>query len=178
MLKILFTSIFLSSVVFSHPHTFIEVYPTIKVKDEKISKIHFKWRLDEMTSTILIMEIDKNGDNIIDRDENHYAYKNYFTLLESFGLYTYIKIKDKLQPLPKATNFKATIEDYRICYSFDLEGNYNIKDLKIDFGDRDLFVAMVLKEEYLSVDGAKAKISEVEGDFYFLKRIELEKETK
>jgi ABC-type uncharacterized transport system substrate-binding protein len=176
MLKTFFISILFSTLLFSHPHTFIEVYPTIEVKDDKVHNLHFKWKLDDMSSSILVMEFDSNGDNEIDANENHYAYKNYFTLLESFGLFTEIKIKDRVQTLPKTTNFKTTIEDGRVCYSFDLKGSYNIKDLKIDFGDKDLFVAMIIKKEFLNIIGAKAKLSEVDLDFYFVHRLEFEKE--
>nr|WP_321266386.1 DUF1007 family protein [uncultured Sulfurimonas sp.] len=176
MFKIFSIFVLLSTLLFSHPHTFIEVYPSVEVKDEKISNLHFKWKLDDMTSSILVMEFDKNGDKEIDANENHYAYKNYFTLLESFGLYTEIKIKDKVQRLPKATNFKTSIEDGRVCYSFDLKGSYNIKDLRVEFGDKDLYVAMIIKKEFLKVKGAKAKISEVDYDFYYVHRLEFEKE--
>ena len=59
----------LTITLFAHPHTFIEVYPTLEVKDSKFEKIHFKWVLDEMSSTILIMELDANGNGRIDKKE-------------------------------------------------------------------------------------------------------------
>ena len=171
MFKIFFIPILLSSLLFSHPHTFIDVYPTVEVKNHKITTIHFKWILDEMTSSMLIMEFDQNGDLEIDRNENHYAYKNYFLLLENIDFYTEIRLNDKLQAFPKPINFKATIENNRVCYSFDIAGSYDIKDFKIDFGDPDFFVAMVLKKEFINAKGLIATISDVDNDFYFTYRI-------
>ncbi|MCK5111191.1 MAG: DUF1007 family protein [Arcobacteraceae bacterium] len=159
--------------VSAHPHTFIEVYPTIKVKNNTTVKINFKWKLDEMTSSMLIMEFDQNGDGKIDKKENKFIYTSYFISLKDYNFYTDIKIKDKTQFFPEPKNFKATIENNKICYSFDIEEKYNIKDTKFDFGDEEFFVAMILKKEFVKVTGADFKVSELDNDFYFGYRLEL-----
>ncbi len=160
-------------ILFAHPHTFIEIYPTIEVKNNQTTKIHFKWKLDEMTSSMLIMEFDQDGDGKLNKKENFFIYGNYFIALRDYNFYTDIKIKGKIQTFPKPKNFKATIENNKICYSFDIEENYNIKDLKFDFGDEDFFVAMMLKDKFVKVNGAKAKVSELDNDFYFGYRLEI-----
>ena len=66
--KIIMVSI-LNIYLLAHPHTFIEVYPTIKVKGNKITNFHLKWKMDEMTSSMLVMEFDQNGDGKIDKKE-------------------------------------------------------------------------------------------------------------
>lgn len=173
MIKTLFIILSLCSYIFGHPHTFIEIYPTIKVKDNKTTKIHFKWKMDDMTSSMLIMEFDKNGDGKIDKKENFFIYTNYFLTLKDYNFYTDIKIKDKIQTFPKPKNFKASIDKYIVSYSFDIEENYNIKDLKIDFGDEDFFIAPILKKKFTKITGAKPKITELDNDFYFGYRLEL-----
>ncbi|MBT3281261.1 MAG: DUF1007 family protein [Campylobacteraceae bacterium] len=159
--------------LFAHPHTFIEIYPTIEVKNNQTNKINFKWVLDEMTSSMLIMEFDQNSNNKIDEDENIYILDNYFAPLKDYNFYTNIRLNDKIQFFPKTTNFKATIEENRICYYFDIQEKYNIKDVKFDFGDEDFFVAMVLKKEFIEIIGAQAKIIDLDNDFYFGYRLEL-----
>lgn len=173
MIRYFFSLIFIISSAFAHPHTFIEVFPTITVKDNKTQSIHFKWMLDEMTSSVLIIEFDQNGDGKINKQENKYAYENFFSTLVDYNFYTDIKIKDKTQVFPKPINFQTTIENNRVCYSFDIKKQYNIKDLKFDFGDSDFFVAMVLKDEFPKITGAKAKVSELDNDFYFGYRLEI-----
>ncbi len=161
------------NVLFAHPHTFIEVYPTIIVKNNYTTNIHFEWKLDEMTSSMLIMEFDQNSDGKLDKKERDFVYTNYFSELKNNNFYTDIKIKNKIKLFPKPKNFKVTIQDNKICYFFEIEENYNIKDLKFDFGDEDFFVAMILKKEFVKIDGAKSKVSELDNDFYFGYRLEL-----
>jgi ABC-type uncharacterized transport system substrate-binding protein len=152
---------------FAHPHTFIEVYPTIEIKNNITTKIHFKWELDEMTSSMLIMEFDQNGDGKIDKKENFFIYASYFTSLKDYHFYTYLKVNNKIQSIPKPKNFKSKIENNKICYSFDIKEKYNAKNLKFDFGDETFFVAMILKDKFIKLKGAKYKISELDTNSYF-----------
>ncbi len=172
-MKIIFVFLLFITSLFAHPHTFIEVYPTIKVKDDKTTKLHFKWVLDEMTSTILAMELDQDGDGAINSQENLFIQDNYFSIFKDYSYYTHIIVDGKTIPFPKPKNFKATIENHRICYSFDIEENFNTTHTVIEFGDTSYYVAMVLKDEFLKIDGASATISEVDSESYYGHRLEL-----
>ena len=173
MARIFFYIFILSNYSFAHPHTFIEIYPTIEVKNDVTTKIGFKWKLDEMTSSMLIMEFDQNNNGKIDIDENKFVLENYFISLKEYSFYTEIKIDGKTQFFPETENFKATIENHKIVYSFDLEQMYNIKNIKFDFGDKDFFVAMILKKEFITIKGASAKVNELDNDFYFGYQLEI-----
>ncbi len=165
----------LSSTIFAHPHTFIEIYPNIKIKDNTIVNIDFKWKLDEMTSSMLIMEFDQNQDGKIDKEETAYVYESFFKTLRDYNFYTDIKVKNLVQSFPEPKNFLVTIEENKVCYSFSIDKQYNIKDTIIDFGDEDFFIAMILKDEFVKIDGAKAKVEELDNDFYFGYRLRIEK---
>ncbi len=156
----------------AHPHTFIDLYPSIKVENGKTSSIHFKWVFDEMTSAMLIMDIDSDGDGKISKKENFFIYANYFTSLADYDFYTHIEVDKKLVELPKPKNFKATIENNRICYSFDLIHNYDIDKTVFGFGDFDFYIAVMLKDEFTTISGAKAKITSVK-ESYFGYKMEL-----
>ncbi len=157
----------------AHPHTFIEVYPTIKVKDGLTTLIHFKWKLDEMTSAILTMDLDKDGDGRLDKKESAFVRDNYFTIFKDYSYYTHIKVKGKLIKFPKPKNFKATIEENKICYSFNIDERYIAKETIFEFGDTDFYTAMILKKEFVDISGAKAKVTGVDNDFYYGYRLEL-----
>ena len=172
MKTVIFLFIFISS-LFSHPHTFIDVYPTLTLQESSKSTIHFKWILDDMTSTILIMELDQNGDGEIDEKENRYIESEYFSIFEGYDYYTYIKVGKKDVKLPTPKNFKATIQNNKICYSFDITLNYNIKDIAIEFGDSAYYVAMVLKEKFVDAKGLEVKVTDVDNDIYYGYRLEL-----
>ncbi len=162
----------LTLTLFAHPHTFIDVYPTISVKDGVAKTIHFKWKIDEMTSSMLIMDVDSNGDGKLSAKENKFIQDNYFTIFEDYNYYTQIKIDGKLIPFPKVKNFKATIEDFRVCYSFEIEGDFEIKKTTLEFGDSDFYVAMILKKEFLNITGANATATGVDNDFFYGYKLE------
>ncbi|MEA2098863.1 MAG: DUF1007 family protein [Campylobacterota bacterium] len=172
-MKIFFILLIFISSLFSHPHTFIDVYPTITTKNNSSSTIHFKWVMDDMTSTILIMELDQNGDGKISPKENRYIDKEYFAIFKDFDYYTHILAKGKKIKFPEATNFKASIENNKICYSFDIKLDQNIKDTVLEFGDSDFYVAMVLKKEFIDAKGFSSKVTGVDNDFYYGYRLEL-----
>ncbi|HIP12411.1 MAG TPA: DUF1007 family protein [Arcobacter sp.] len=115
----------------------------------------------------------QHGDGKIDKKENTFIQKNYFEPLMEYNFYTDVKIKNKIQTLVKPTNFEAGILNNKVTYSFTMKINHNIKDLKFDFGDEDFFVAMVLKKEFIKIKGAKAKVSDLDNDFYFGYRLEI-----
>lgn len=79
--KVIFIIILSISFVQAHPHTFMDVYPALHVKGDKIVKTHIKWKMDDMSSAMLIMEFDTNGNGKIDEKENAFIYENYFLSL-------------------------------------------------------------------------------------------------
>ena len=150
-MKHFFTIFFIfliSTKAFSHPHTFIEVEPTIEIKDEKIKKFNIKWTLDEMTSMMLIMELDKNANGKFEKDENSYIYDSYFSSLENQNFYMSIN-SNKKELIANPQSFKASIKNNRLIYSFDIQKDIDLKNLKIDFFDEDLFVGMMLEKDYI-----------------------------
>lgn len=138
--------------VFAHPHTFIEVKPTIQIKDDQVNKITIQWLLDEMTSMMLIMELDTNGNGKFEKSENDFIYENYFISLAEYDFYMYIfKNNQELGFIPK--NFKASIENDKLIYTFDIEQKIDTENLKIDFRDKELFVGMILEKNFITLKG-------------------------
>ncbi len=156
----------LVTTLFAHPHTFMDVYPTLKAKNSAKSSMNFKWVMDDMTSAILIMELDTNGNRKIDPNENKFIYKEYFSMFEEYDYYTYIKVNGKNVKLGEPKNFQASIEQGKICYSFDIELNAALKDTVIEFGDKSYYVAMVLKKEFINAEGYETEVTRVEDDYY------------
>ncbi len=158
----------------AHPHTFIDLYSTLHVNDNTIVKTEFKWKMDDMTSAMLIMEFDVNGNGKIDEEENNYVYDNYFVSLENYNFYTKVEVDGKVIDLPKLKNFRAVIEDNRICYIFELDKFFNVKNTVFKFADKEMFVAFMLKNEFININSVKAKIDGEDMDFFFEHRISFE----
>ncbi|WP_321468511.1 DUF1007 family protein [Halarcobacter sp.] len=148
-----------SNSVYAHPHTFIEVKPTLEIKNEQINKINIRWILDEMTSMMLIMELDENSNGIFEKEENDFIFENYFLSLSSYNFYMHLSINDKeIKFKPK--NFQASIENNKLIYSFDIVQNIDLKNLKIEFFDEELFVGMILEKNFISFSGLQANKAE------------------
>lgn len=141
---------------FSHPHTFIEVKPIVEINDSKINKMRINWVLDEMTSMLLIMELDTNGNGKFEEDENAFIYENYFLSLSKYDFYMQIlNNKKKLSFFPQ--NFQASIKNGKLIYAFDINKTLEIKELKISFFDKELFVGMMIDKESISLEGIDSK---------------------
>lgn len=173
MKKVIIFIIFCISFVQAHPHTFIDVYPTLHVKGNEIVKTHIKWKMDEMSSAMLIMDFDSNGDGKIDEKENAFIHENYFLSLSEYHFYMDIVVKNKLTILPKLKNFRASIENHRVCYSFEIDKKYNVKDTRFDFYDKEFFVAMMLKKEFVKVENKVVQVTGEDKDFYFMYSLEI-----
>lgn len=146
--------LFIVTNAFSHPHTFIEVEPNIEIKDEKINKFNIKWTLDEMTSMMLIMELDTDANGKFDTNENSYIFDNYFSSLEKQNFYMSIN-SNKQELTIKPNMFKASINNNRLIYDFYIQKNISLENLKIDFFDEDLFVGMMLEKKNIKINGIK-----------------------
>jgi len=171
-LKIFIILTILFSSLFSHPHTFIDIHPTIKIVDDKNFIINFRWFIDDMTSTMLMMELDQNGDGKIDTKESKYAENEYFSIFEDYDYYTHILVNGKKVKFPVAKNFQASLQNNKICYSFDIKLKQNIKNTTLEFGDTDFYVAMILKDEFVDAKDLSTKVSGVDNDFYYGYKLE------
>lgn len=170
MKKVILVLLFFSN-LFAHPHIFIDIHSNISTTKDK-STVKFVWKIDEMNSSVLIMESDTNLDNIIDESENKYIYENFFLTLEEFNFYTDIKVNGKSQKFPKVKNFKAYIENHRLCYSFELPKKYDIKNTTFDFGDNDFFVSFMIRNNFIKSPNIKTTITEVDNDFFLGYKLE------
>ncbi|MEA1916107.1 MAG: DUF1007 family protein [Campylobacterota bacterium] len=170
-MRIFIFFIFIHSLLFAHPHTFIDVFPTVKLSGDDGAKINFKWKMDEMASSMLIMDFDKNADATLDKDEVSFVYTSYFKPLDEYSYFTLFKVNGVEKPL-KIENFNATIENNQLVYSFDIDiKNHNSK-IELMFFDKEMFVAMILEKEYVNSD-TKYVLSDMDEDFYYGYKLEI-----
>lgn len=151
--------LFISTYACAHPHTFIEVQPTLEINKNLIENINIRWVLDEMTSMMLIMELDENSNGKFEKNENEYIYENYFLPLDMYDYYMQLSNANKMITF-KPKNFVASIENNKLIYSFDIVQKIDLKDLKIVFFDKELFVGMVLDEKSITFKGIQIQMTE------------------
>jgi len=130
------------------------------------------WYIHYLSHAYDLLQIYKNSDGKISDSENLYVEKEYFSIFKDYHYYTYIKKGTKDIELPDIKNFKTTIENHKICYSFEMEIKENIKDISFEFGDSDFYVAMILKDEFVDIKNISHKVSGVDNDFYYGYKLE------
>lgn len=165
--------VFLTS-LFSHPHTFIDTYFIVTSQNDKISKLHVKWKFDEMTSQLMLMEFDQNGDLSFDKKELAFIELSYFLPLSQFNYYTDIKSNNtKIDFIP--INFNAVFENNtNLVYEFDIMFDTPKENLQIDIADEDMFSAFMVKEKFIK-SPIPFKVEGIDNDFYFSYRIVFKK---
>jgi len=160
----------LSLALHAHPHAFVDVYPDVSVENGMVRQIGIKWLMDEMSSSMLIMEFDKNSNGKIDKDENSYIKDNYFMSLKNFGFYTYVKDMEKSVKY-RILDFTASIhKNKNIVYKFTIQPLNFVKkeNLKILFYDKEFFTSFTVEDEFLSKNTLKNyRVEDYDGDYFF-----------
>lgn len=132
--------------LFSHPHVFVEAGFEVVLEKEK-AHVRVLWQFDEMTSMMLLMDFDTNGDGILDAKEVAFLKEHAFDHLEPFGYYTVIGKKGEETPPPALSFFHARAQGvhlfYEFAFSFPLKPN--AKTLTLGCYDKDNLVAFFLK---------------------------------
>ena len=106
---------------------------------------------------MLIMELDTNGNGIFEKSENDFIYENYFLSLGEYDYYMHLLDNSEKLPLSQPKNFQASIDNGKLIYAFDIEQPLNTKNLQVAFFDMELFVGMIIKKEYITLNGIESK---------------------
>lgn len=94
----------------AHPHIFTDARLEIVAADGRISELRNVWRFDEVFSSSVVMDFDKNGNATLDQDELEEVGN---TVLKSLGDYSYYtNLFDNDRPV-KVTPPEVIHVDYR-----------------------------------------------------------------
>ncbi|MDR7222007.1 DUF1007 family protein [Aminobacter aminovorans] len=119
-----------------HPHVFAEARLDVMLNpDNTVKSLRHLWRFDDLFSSTVLMEFDKNSDLKLDDSELAEVSK---TVFESIGEYNYFQVvtldgKDIAMKPP--ANLVANFEDQQLIILFETEPKEPLKLAgKIDFG--------------------------------------------
>jgi ABC-type uncharacterized transport system substrate-binding protein len=161
---------FVAVSLFAHPHIFLEVFPSVKVKNSVLEEIKIKWIFDEMTSSMIMMDFDTNHNGTFEKDEVKLVKKEAFRHLIEMSYYTHLTIDGIDIKTPKAKQFDAKVYNHKVEYYFTLHFDTKIeKNLKLSFHDTDFYVAFVFKDDYILDKNSNFdyKVLEEDNDFYY-----------
>jgi ABC-type uncharacterized transport system substrate-binding protein len=118
--RVLFYFVFflLSTFVFAHPHVFIESSFIFVFNSTGLSGIQVKWILDEMFSSTIMMDYDRNRNNFFEESEIKAVEQGAFANLRNYNYFLHIQCDYVNNSVSYVTNFKAEITNNRVVYYF------------------------------------------------------------
>lgn len=103
-----------------HPHVFAEATLNVTIKpDGTVGSLAHKWRFDDVFSSTVLFEFDKNTDGKIDEAERSEISK---TIVDSIGEYNYFEAvtrNDKEVAMARPANLQAAFEDTTLVITFE-----------------------------------------------------------
>lgn len=122
---ILITFVF-SNEAKAHPHVFIDYIVNINASKDTLKNIDFIWKFDDITSSYMFEDFDKNQNKKFEKNELEDMKKVTLGNLKKFDYFIYLKIDNKNLKV-KLDNFTVLQEDELIIYKFSVPVNSNLK---------------------------------------------------
>ncbi len=139
------------SYVMSHPHVFIETSVEFIFSESELKGFNLKWVFDEMFSSDVMGDCDKNNDGVLDKKEIIVAEENCFSNLKNYNYFCHIVHDGKKYMVKEVKEFNAYFnEDKKIVYEFfvpikiTLDKQY--KNLKLAVYDDTYYIATGLSK--------------------------------
>jgi ABC-type uncharacterized transport system substrate-binding protein len=119
MKKLLFLLLVLFTFsAYAHPHMFITSETTFVFNSEKLEGFFVEWTFDEMFSSTIISEYDKDRSGSFDVKETAVVKKNAFDYVSESKFFINMKINGKTKTIKKVSKFTAKIRNNRLVYRF------------------------------------------------------------
>jgi ABC-type uncharacterized transport system substrate-binding protein len=110
----------LTSYIGAHPHIFIEGKASFTFNKEGLTSINVKWMFDEMFSTMILTDYDKNKDKKFSADEIKKIQDESFSNLKEYQYFTFIRVNKKTFKVETVTDFNVSMSGGNMVYSFSV----------------------------------------------------------
>jgi len=140
-----------------HPHVFAEARLDVTVNpDETVKSLRHVWRFDDVFSSTVLMEFDKNSDLKLDDTELDEVSKTVFDSLAEYGYFQLVSQDGKDVQMKPPAQLMANYENDQLIILFESEPTAPLKlSGKVDFGvyDPTFYTAIDFTEDQnMSVD--------------------------
>ncbi|MFC1754274.1 DUF1007 family protein [Thermoproteota archaeon] len=136
---------------YGHPHVFIEGAITAQFNAQGLEGFYINWLFDEMFSSSIYMDYDKNKDKKFNEEEMNLIKEEAFSNLENYNYFTHISTSNEIIKLNKVEQFKVTSKGTKVEYSFFIpcliQAGDVSKKLSIGMYDESYFVDIAYKEK-------------------------------
>ncbi|MBB3593191.1 ABC-type uncharacterized transport system substrate-binding protein [Rhizobium sp. BK529] len=107
------------AVALAHPHIFVDAkFEAVAGADGGLSEVRDVWHFDEVFSSSVLLDFDKNGNSTLDPPELAAVAKTVQKSLAQYNYYTSITIGGKAVTLEKPEVMHAAYEDGMLTLSF------------------------------------------------------------
>jgi ABC-type uncharacterized transport system substrate-binding protein len=119
-----------------HPHVFAEARLDVAVNpDETVKALRHVWRFDDVFSSTVLMEFDKNSDLKLDDSELEEVSKTVFDSLAEYNYFQLVTANGKDVKMKPPAKLMANYENDQLIILFESEPAQPLKlSGKIDFG--------------------------------------------
>ena len=105
----------------AHPHVWIDSEATMEFKKGRLTAVHMRWSFDDLFSSFVLGEFDKNKDKKLDKAESAEVQKNAFSNLKNFNYFTHLRVDGEKVKIMAVRNFKPSVEDGKVVYRFTVD---------------------------------------------------------
>ena len=134
-------------------------------------KIIITWSFDEMSSSTIMADYDKNKNKILDKDEIIFMENDRFKGFSEFNFFMIMVENGKEIPLKKYDKFDASFEKGRMTYIFEIQKPKS-KTYEMHFFDPEMYVALILnKKDIKCYSGSSCKVEGYDADFYYAYKV-------
>jgi ABC-type uncharacterized transport system substrate-binding protein len=140
-----------------HPHVFAEARLDVTVNpDDTVKSLRHLWRFDDVFSSTVLMEFDKNADLKLDDSELDEVSQTIFTSLADYKYFQLVTVDGKDVEMKPPAQLMANFDNEQLIVLFESEPARPLKlSGKIDFGiyDPTFYTAIEFTEDdHMAVD--------------------------
>jgi ABC-type uncharacterized transport system substrate-binding protein len=104
----------------AHPHVWIDANVTFVFEQKLLTGVRVEWSFDEIFSTLVIHEHDKNKNKKLEDAEIESVRREAFVATKEYSYFTHITVAGSKAATAEATAFKAEIVKGKVVYRFTL----------------------------------------------------------
>jgi ABC-type uncharacterized transport system substrate-binding protein len=143
---------------YAHPHVFITNRVAVDLEGDSRARISVEWTFDELFSQMVISDYDKGKKGSFTEAEAAALKRGAFDNLKNFHYFLALGIDGKAAALPPIRDFKPSIRDGKLVYSF-----YLPLALPIPAAGREVRLTIYDDTYYVAFDKLSAAEIEING---------------
>jgi ABC-type uncharacterized transport system, periplasmic component len=154
----------------AHPHVFIASQVKVETRGAAVKSIGVEWSFDELFSQMVAADYDRDKKGLFTDSEAAALKKGAFDNLRNYHYFLALFIDGKPEALPQPTDFKPSIRDGALVYSFALP-----LDAPVSAAGLELRLTIYDDTYYVAFDKLKPSDIEMTGDGSLSASISIEK---